>query len=248
LSSATTTNVQWTNPAHSRALDKAVTPIRMGSYLAAAGHDAALARRLYVWDRDVAAAFLADIAILEVALRNAVVQQLEGRYGVRWFEVDAGFDGPTRSKLQSAWDDLPQRQRTPGHLVARLMFGFWKGLLEPGGYVGRAPQRFRADHEALWVAGISKAFQGGRAIAAAEGVQFTRNWTLEAISVVHAVRNRAAHHEPFVSGFPLPGQQTRLSVQEGHDGCIKLARLLDRDLASWMASNTALPALLAGRP
>ncbi len=243
-----TVNPPWIDPAHGRALDKAVTPTRMGTYLAAAGHDPALARRLYIWDRDVAAAFLADIAILEVALRNAVVAQLDQLFGVRWFEVDAGFDGPTRSKLQGAWDDLPQGRRTPGHLVARLMFGFWKGLLEPGGYVGRAPQRFRADHEILWVAGLSKAFPGGRTIARAEGAQFTRSWTLETVAVVHAVRNRAAHHEPFVGGFPLPGQQTRLNVQQGHDACIKLARLLDRDLASWMSSDTSLPGLIAARP
>ncbi|WP_049830128.1 hypothetical protein [Arthrobacter sp. RIT-PI-e] len=220
----------------------------MGSYLAAAGHDQVLARRLYIWDRDIASAFLTDIAIVEVALRNALNDQLENTYGERWFEQDLGFDGPTRSKLAQAWDDLPQSRRTPGHLVSRLMFGFWRGLLEPGGYVGRNPQRFRADHDDLWRNGLAKAFPGGKAIAQAEGARFTRSWTLETVIIVGAVRNRAAHHEPFINGFPLPGQQTRLTIEQGHQACLKLARLLDRDLGSWLAPNTTLPTLLNQRP
>lgn len=60
------TGPSWSNGAHSRALDKAITPIRMSTYMAEAGHDSVLARRLYVWDRDVSAALLADIAILKL--------------------------------------------------------------------------------------------------------------------------------------------------------------------------------------
>lgn len=53
-------------------------------------------------DRDVDAAFLADTAILEMALRNSVVAQLDQLYGFRWFEVDTGIDSPTHSKIQGA--------------------------------------------------------------------------------------------------------------------------------------------------
>jgi transposase len=78
--------------------------------------------------------------------------------------------------------------------------------------------------------------------------QLERSWTLDTVAVVHAVRNRAAHHEPFSSGFPLPGQQTRLSAQEGHQACSKLAGLLDRDLAAWLAGNSSVSHILAARP
>ncbi|MDP5228214.1 MULTISPECIES: hypothetical protein [Arthrobacter] len=238
----------WVNGAHSQALDIAVTPIRMGTYLAAAQQDATLARDFYVWDRDIAAAFLADIAIVEVALRNAMDVQLVKAYGADWYSQDIGLDSPSRSKLAQAWDRLPQARRTHGHLVAGLMFGFWRGLLEPGGYVGKEPQRFHFSHEGLWNSVLSKAFRGGRLVAAADGSQFTRSWTLGVVSIVHAVRNRAAHHEPFVSGFPLPGQQTRLQIQDGHDACLKLTGLLDRDLADWMRNTSSLPGLIGTRP
>lgn len=51
----------------------------MGTYLAAAANDADLAMEMYLWDREVSAAFLRDLAILEVALRNAMSAQLVRR-------------------------------------------------------------------------------------------------------------------------------------------------------------------------
>ncbi|NKX55947.1 Abi family protein [Arthrobacter mobilis] len=238
----------WTSGAHSRALDKAITPVRMSTYLAGAGYDPVLARRLYVWDRDVSVALLADIAILEVALRNALNDRLTSTYGPEWYRLDIGLDGRSRDTLSRAWAELPQGRKTPGHLVARLMFGFWRDLLSAGGFVGKEPQRFPTDYESLWRTTLHKAFPGGRAIASAEGSHFTRSWTLDTVAIVHAVRNRAAHHEPFISGFPLPGQQIRLSARHGHEACSKLAALLDRDLASWLAGNSSVPQILAARP
>ena len=85
-------------------------------------------------------------------------------------------------------------------------------------------------------------------MARAEGAQFTRSWTLETVTVVHAARNRAAHHEPFVNGFPLPGQRIRLEVQDAHQACLKLAGIIDRDLAGWLRTSTAVPGLLNDRP
>ena len=243
-----TNSEPWFSGAYSRALDEAITPVRMGTYSKAASHNPALARKLYIWDRDLAVAFLADIAIIEVALRNAMAKQLEITFGRFWYAEDMGLDGPSRSKLAEAWSKLPQGRRTSGHLIAGLMFGFWKGLLEPGGYVGREPQRFHMSHEALWNGCLSKAFRGGRSIASYEGTKFTRSWTLSVVTVVHAARNRAAHHEPFVAGFPLPGQQQRITAGEGHEACIKLARMLDRDLAAWLEVSTGVPRLLAARP
>jgi hypothetical protein len=57
-----------------------------------------------------------------------------------------------------------------------------------------------------------------------------------------------------ISGFPLPGQkdkhgnQIRLTAHAGHEACMNLARLIDRDLAAWLATNSSVPAVLARRP
>jgi hypothetical protein len=193
---------------HSRALDKAITPIRISTYLAGPGHDPVLARRLYVWDRDVSVALLADIAILEVALRNALNDRLSSSYGAEWYRLDIGLDGRSRDTLSRAWAELPQGRKTPGHLVARLMFGFWRDLLSAGGFVGKEPQRFPTDYESLWRTTLHKAFPGGRAIASAEGSHFTRSWTLETVAVVHAVRNRPRTMSPSSPASRCPGSRS----------------------------------------
>lgn len=79
-------------------------------------------------------------------------------------------------------------------------------------------------------------------------MQFTRTWTLSVVKEVHAPRNRAAHHEPLVNGFPMPGQQRRLSGIQGHQACMRLASTLDRDLATWLAGNSHMARVLPTHP
>jgi len=233
---------------HTHALQAAITPTRMASYLATAKNDMELAQALYVWDRDVSTALLADVALLEVALRNALNKQLVLAFGPDWYRQDIGLDDRTRNALALAWKKLPHGKRTLDDLVSRLMFGFWRDLLSAGGYLGREPQRFQCDYEKLWRSALHLAFPGGKAIATAEGGRFTRTWTLEIVSLVHATRNRAAHHEPFITGFPLPGQHSRVTVEHAYAASLKLAGLLDRDLAIALASLSSVPSVLSVRP
>ncbi len=238
-----------TSPAQARALTSAISPDRLGTYQAAAAASGADALDLYIWDRDLASAVLADIAILEVALRNAIHAQLSASFGgPDWYTRDIGLDDRSRRDLTTAWGRLKSPQRTPGKVVAQLMFGFWAGLLDAGGYVGRPPQDFKSDYEQLWRVALNRAFPGAKPEAAGEGVRASRSWVQTTVGIVHALRNRAAHHEPLVGGFPLPGQNRRLSASEGHDACLKLARIVDRDLGGWLGSASAVPALLARRP
>ena len=114
--------------------------------------------------------------------------------------------------------------------------------------MGPEPRRHRVDYEELWRPAFSKAFKGGRVEARKENSTFTREWVHGIAKNVNTLRNHAAHHGPLVNGFPLPGQSNRMSTQDGHDQCMLLARMLDRDLATWLAGNTKVPALLEARP
>jgi len=238
------------------ALDRAISPARLATYLAESGGDADLARRLYLWDRDISMALLADIAVIEVALRNAMAEALRLTYGSTWFmNPDLALDDRSLRQLQRAWSDLPNSVRSdgaddslPGRLVARCMFGFWANLLDAGGYAGLEPRRRPTNYEELWRRSLHAAFAGGPSEARSEGARFTRPWAHAAVRIVNNLRNRLAHHEPLIRGFPLPGQRLRLSAQDGHDACLKLARMLDRDLAEWLEGSTAVPQLLARRP
>lgn len=162
---------------HATALDHAISPDRFGTYLTAGGGDDDQARALYIWDRDVASAVLADIAIVEVALRNTMNDALVAMHGPTWYTLDIGLDDRSRRKLAGAWQRLPRDRRTPGRMVAQLMLGFWTELLDAGGKFGRAPQEWSNNYEDLWRAGLSKAFPGGRAEANSSSEQFTRTWT-----------------------------------------------------------------------
>lgn len=231
------------------ALQRAISPDRLSTYTAAATTRNCDSLDLYVWDRDLAAATIADVAVLEIAMRNAMSRCLERRAGQPdWYVVDIGLDNRSLASISKVWSDLPATHRTPGRIVSHLMFGFWRSLLDAGGTTGKAPLVNKADYETLWRSTTHHAFPGGRLQAAAQQQRFTRTWTLDVVKVVHALRNRAAHHEPLVNGFAIPGENRRVSTAHGHAACLQLARLLDRDLASWLTRESRMRSMLATSP
>ena len=238
----------WAGEPFGAALDNAIPPIRLSAFMSPAHGDVNQARQLYVWDRDVAMSLLADIAIIEVAFRNALNRQLVEHFGVDWPCREIGLDDRSKSALSRAWKYLPPQQRDLDHLIPLLTFGFWRNLLESGGFVGRAPQRFAVSYELLWRASLHRAFPGGKQLARLESAQYTRTWVLQTVSIVHAARNRAAHHEPFIAGFPLPGQKTRANSLQAYEQCLKLARLIDRNLGNALAATSKFPEILMAQP
>ena len=153
--------------------------------------------------------------------------------------------------------------------MAQCMFGFWTNLLDAGSHTGKPPRRENIDYAVLWHDAFKHAFPGGRAEAraqrahilanvvpgeeeaarpAAEQAAFTRGWVHGICKNVNELRNRAAHHEPVINGFPLNGQSRRMTAAEGHEQCRILARMIDRHLASWLDANSTVPSLLNRRP
>lgn len=244
------------------ALDQAISTPRYASYLHAANQDKDLARRLYIWDRDLATAILADLAIVEVALRNAMHTALTGVHGPQWYQSIA-LDDRSQNQVTRAWayllNPVPGHPSTPGRLVAQCTFGIWVNLLDAGGYAGKSPRRIHADYEQLWRDTLQSAFPGGRHKARNDPdphARFTRTWVHSVAKTVGVLRNRVAHHEPLHNGFPLPGQRCgrqqtarrRVTATEGVEAYMKLTRMIDRDLAEWITHHTQVTALLTSRP
>lgn len=222
--------------------------MRMSTYLAAASDDKNLARELYLWDRAISVGFLADLAILEVALRNAMSAQLEAKWGVEWYaNLSMPLDDRSVSALNTAWGRIAG-PKTPDKLVAQCMFGFWRGLLDKGDHAGKPPRRTRCDYEVLWRGVLDKAFPGGRAHARVDGQRWNREYALAVVSRINDLRNRVAHHEPLVNGFPLSGQKKRISAQDAYDDFLRLAAMLDRDLHSLLTATSQVPMHLSNRP
>lgn len=233
---------------HLAALERSITPTRMATYLSAAEGDRERARALYLWDRDLSAAFLADLAILEVALRNAMCAQLEARWGIEWFKnLDMPLDDRSLKELNIAWGRVKE-PKTPGKLVAQCMFGFWRGLLDKGDHTGKEPRRVRCDYEVLWRGVLNKAFPGGRNHAKQNDSRWNREYALAVVTRVKEVRNRVAHLEPMINGLPLPGQQVRLSPQQAQQDVMGLAAMLDRDLHDFLAVRSQILEVLSKKP
>lgn len=184
------------------ALDRSVSATRMGTYLRASGGDPDLARARYLWDRELAVAFFADIALLEIALRNAMNDRLADRWGAHWYErVDVPLDDRTAAQLAEAHGRVVG-PKLPGRVVAQCTFGY----------------------------------------------------AHQVVTRVNALRNRVAHHEPLIAGYPLPGQrgpdgrERRRSAVEGFGDLLRLAGMIDRDLRALLLATSAVPAVLDRRP
>lgn len=260
-------------------LERGISQPRFQAFLACAGNQPVLARKLYVWNRDLSVAILADVAVLEVALRNAMHDAATAAWGAHWYADRAVLlDDRSGGQVSSAWNYLhasikqrPHDADVPGRVVAQCMFGFWTNLLDAGGYLGKQPRRVAADYDDLWNQAFKNAFPGGRSeakrqrdariaalppsprheaqvIRLRQEVAFTRTWVHGICKTINELRNRVAHHEPLIHGFPLNGQQHRLTTQDGHDLMRALTRMIDRDLATWLDTNTTVPQLLQNRP
>lgn len=237
------------SPEQIAALDRSITPTRFGTFRQAAGGDQDLARDLYAWDRRLATAFLHDLGMLEVALRNAMHEQLAARFGEEWYRnMAVPLDDAATRALKRAWSQCGS-DRTPGRIVAQCTFGFWRGLLEKGGYIGDEPRRQRCNYEeGLWRPALHKAFPRARIVAKADGRPSNRAYVLDVVSRLNALRNRVAHHEPLINGYPLSGQGQRRTPSEGYADCQRLADMIDRDLLSVLDATSEVPTLLLARP
>lgn len=244
-------------------LEPHISTQRLGPYMSEAYNDDTAARALYLWNIELSSALYADIALIEVAMRNAMHTALAERYGERWYVHGPLLDARTIKQLAEAWDRIPSTLRQDaknnsavhGRLIANCMFGFWTGLLDQGAGTGLAAPRDQADYDEIWTSrALRQAFKGLRAEAKACNAKPTREWVHGRVKEVHALRNRISHHEPLVKGFPLPGQmdanqqQLRRSPAEGHEACMLLARMLDSHLADWLRENSRVPGLLVRRP
>lgn len=210
------------------AQDRSITPTPLGTYVSAANGDEDLTRTLYLWNRDLVVAFLGDLAILEVAPRNAMSAQLEARWGADWYSnPEMSLDERSSNEYS-----LEKDQRAENGWQADRLIGLRFLARAPGQArtQRKTPRQVRCDHEVLWRGVLDKAFPGGRLQAQEDNARWNRGYALGTVSRVDALRNRVAHHEPLINGLPLPGQNARLSAREAHEDTMRLATMVDRDL------------------
>lgn len=224
----------------SGAISSIVSPGRFQPYLDAAGQDVELAVELYEWNIVLSAAFWEVIALLEVAVRNAMNDQLTAAYGPRWYEDSTILDDRSRAAVREAKRRAsrgvpPATALSPGKVVSEMSFGVWVALLDQGGQSTAQGRRLRY-HDTLWTPGLQHAFPAGL------GHQRKTN---RGLRTVQSLRNRIGHHEKI---FSEPFKDSGLSLAALHDHCLDVGGWVSSDARAWMAAVSRVPITLGVRP
>lgn len=208
---------------------------RWDTYLRAADGDPAVALRLYEWNVDIARALMHDVAHIEIALRNhydAVLSEALNA-STHWvFKDDTPLTVPLirrrhgksldlNARNRSSIDDAKRRCRNPhpapGQVIAELNFGFWRHMTDA------------AHEKTLWIPILHKAYPE----------KSDRKDIDQIIGLINEVRNRASHHEPFI---------TVARLEQAHQAgrqIIHLAEMIMPPLAEYIQSTSTLDAVLS---
>ncbi|MBE5458319.1 hypothetical protein E3G52_005227 [Mycobacteroides abscessus] len=230
--------------AHELPLEELISPARYQRYRAAAWGDTARAARLYMWNCDLSAAYWPSIALVEVAIRNAIDIQLCSHLGVT---RDVGWHGDVlaerprihltekeREKVKKSIESFDRRNNSPGQprveatggdIVADLSLGFWVSLVGEG--LPRQHANVYDYFQKLWRPFLYRAFPHYEPGLRSAGELRNHLRTFELL------RNRIAHHEPI---FTLNHTHNLANI-------IALAGHINPDLASYIRSTQQVTAV-----
>ena len=161
---------------------------RFATYLRHCNNDREKALRLYQWNLEISSAYVVPLHLLEVSVRNAVVEALEKVHTSNW----PWTQGFVRSLPNSRQGYNPRknlnkvaiRQPTVGKVVAELNFVFWEKM-------------FTSRHDSrIWDAHIQSSFPHASMTLNAQQI---RAHIHNDIRDIRQLRNRIAHYEPIFS-------------------------------------------------
>jgi hypothetical protein len=146
------------------------------------------ALKLYVWNAEIASAFLVPLHLCEVAIRNAVADAIAAQYGPSW-PWARGFQNSLRapSTGYNPRADLAVARRntsSTGKVIPEVKFVFWQKMLTS-----------RYDN-AIWNHQLATVLPGADASI---GVAALRTRVYNDLDRIRILRNRIAHHEPIIS-------------------------------------------------
>lgn len=174
-----------------KAVRATITQARMSTYDAATPPGQARIRRalkLYVWNAELASAFLIPLHLCEVAVRNAVADALAAQYGPRWPWINALQTSlPSPSFGYNPRADLAAARRnttSTGKVIPEVKFAFWQRMLTS-----------RYDN-AIW---NHQLFNVLPSADASLGVPALRMQVFNDLDRIRVLRNRIAHHEPIIA-------------------------------------------------
>ncbi|MBP1039214.1 Abi family protein [Serratia fonticola] len=193
---------------------------------------------MYLWNKQLASAFLPALQIVEISLRNAIHQSYvadqeayiersfpQHEWAARkvlaksWF-INVFTQQNNReanrnieiAKTQLTKDNKPH---TPENIIAKLTFGFWVSL------VNNKYDVQRATYLTLWPNLRAKVFPN--AIDVNSGNRLSINSIGNELKEINKIRNRLSHHEPLWrnnSAYQI--EEIINKVIEHYDRCLKV--------------------------
>ncbi|WP_420127782.1 Abi family protein [Longimicrobium sp.] len=186
-------------------LHRALSEQRLDSYTQESDRDEVDRVARYMWNMALSSALHSTLHIFEVTLRNAIFNtsvKLVDTSKLQIPDIPCWLDAENstllyeneRAEVRRAKTYLSTdaQRRTPGHLIAKLTFGFWVQL------TARVYNELRADGPRLWPRGLPYVFpfkwpMSSKKIVPDHG---DREMIFDRLHEVRELRNRIAHHEP----------------------------------------------------
>jgi hypothetical protein len=186
-------------------LHRALSQQRLDAYRHASDVDDADTLARYLWNMGLASALHPVLQVFEVTLRNAIYTtsvKLVDSSRLHMPDVPCWLDARNSTLLYAkeaeevarakTYLGAEPRRRTPGHLIAKLSFGFWVQL------TARVYSEHRADGPRLWPRGLPSVFPfrwppGSRKLAPDHG---DREMVYRRLHEIRELRNRIAHCAP----------------------------------------------------
>lgn len=201
------------------ALENGLSPSRLSTYLAAAGHHKEYAIQLYLFNSRVSKAFLFPLQALEVVLRNAMSDIFETEYGPNWIDEPkfiTALSPESLDSLQRAKARFNTAPRTHD-VVAQLTFDFWSNL-------------FRKRYgPVFWQKNIKKLFKNKK---------LTRRDVQQEVIKLNRFRNRIAHHESIL----------KETFKDLYQDIIGLISAISPKVASWVHKHSTVNMMVDTRP
>jgi len=208
-------------------IPKTLSEPRFATYLQHCNNDKAQALQLYQWNLELSSAFIVPLHLLEISIRNAVVEALESVHTHNW-AWNKGYirslPNPPRSyNPQKNLQEVAKKQPTAGKVVAELKFVFWEKM-------------FTSRHDVkIWNHHIKNVFP--HALNSIPAPQL-RKKIYSDISTIRNLRNRIAHHEPIFSR----------NLQDDYNKIYDLISWRDTDTAEWMNDIQSVTSLISTKP
>lgn len=208
------------------ALNGALSPSRLGPYLASAKGDRLFAIKIYLWNARLAKSFLYPLHVAEVTIRNAMHNAFSQAFGGPGWILNIPFQfnfesANSYSRSVKRLHDGGKQNPSPDEVIASLSFDFWSNL-------------FRRDYKSLWGKHVvlQSVFPN---LPETSG----RGDIKDLVAGINRFRNRIAHHEPIFRD---------VKHHEMHDKILDLIGLRCQATKDWVRRHSTVMAVVRSPP